>query len=517
MPYKFEQTIKGKTYVYEITSYWDKKKKQPRQIRKYIGKKHPDTGKIIPPHRNIKNIRIKTCKDFGNIYFLNSIANKIHLIDTIKKVFPHLWKEIITTVFFEISEKKPMYLCNNFIDSAAIEYVKQLSSQRISELFKQLGESIQQRIIFFKEWIKKRNDFNFLVFDITSLSSYSKLNEYVEWGYNRDNEKLPQINLGLIFGEPSGLPIFYKTYEGSICDVTTLDNIFKYIEYLKVRNILFILDKGFYSRYNLMKMNEKKKKFLISVPFSVKITKELIEKNKKKINDIEKAFQINKQILYGVKNKVIIDGTDFWAYIYYDEIRMITAKTELIKRVLEIEKKVKQINFREEKKIREYMKETLKGWDKIFKIERGKLGFSLRRREEKIKQIIEKMGYTVLLSNIEFTSQDAIELYRKKDGIEKLFNVIKNELGERRLWVDSYEGMEGRLFITFMSLIIYSWIKKVMKEKNLYTKYTVEEVIYELKKIKRIEIGEGQILYTELTKRQKDLFEAFGIEKPFST
>ena len=100
MAYKFEQTIKGKTYIYEITSYWDKKKKQPRQIRKYIGKKHPDTGKIIPPHRNIKNIRIKTCKDFGNIYFLNSIANKIHLIDTIKKVFPHLWKEIITSVFF---------------------------------------------------------------------------------------------------------------------------------------------------------------------------------------------------------------------------------------------------------------------------------------------------------------------------------------------------------------------------------------------------------------------------------
>lgn len=42
--------------------------------------------------------------------------------------------------------------------------------------------------------------------------------EDLEWGYNRDKEKLPQINLGMYFGETSRLPVYYCTYPGSILD-----------------------------------------------------------------------------------------------------------------------------------------------------------------------------------------------------------------------------------------------------------------------------------------------------------
>lgn len=39
---------RGITYVYESKSYWDKELKQPRSIRKLIGKRDPETGEIIP-------------------------------------------------------------------------------------------------------------------------------------------------------------------------------------------------------------------------------------------------------------------------------------------------------------------------------------------------------------------------------------------------------------------------------------------------------------------------------------
>jgi len=38
----------GITYVYESESYWDKDKKQPRSIRKLIGKVDEKTGEIVP-------------------------------------------------------------------------------------------------------------------------------------------------------------------------------------------------------------------------------------------------------------------------------------------------------------------------------------------------------------------------------------------------------------------------------------------------------------------------------------
>jgi len=48
--YKFEQKIGNNIYVYEIKSFWDKEKKQSRQVRKYIGKR----DKVI--YKNLENI-----------------------------------------------------------------------------------------------------------------------------------------------------------------------------------------------------------------------------------------------------------------------------------------------------------------------------------------------------------------------------------------------------------------------------------------------------------------------------
>lgn len=50
-----------------------------------------------------------------------------------------------------------------------------------------------------KYWIKQQGKVNSLFFDITSVSKYSKLLEYVEFGYNRFEPNLPQINLGVLY------------------------------------------------------------------------------------------------------------------------------------------------------------------------------------------------------------------------------------------------------------------------------------------------------------------------------
>ena len=63
--------------------------------------------------------------------------------------------------------------------------------------------------------------------DITSISSYSRENELVEYGYSRDHEDLPQINLGLIVDSGSHLPLHYHVHDGDIHDVTTLKQVLK--------------------------------------------------------------------------------------------------------------------------------------------------------------------------------------------------------------------------------------------------------------------------------------------------
>ena len=53
----------GVKYAYESTSYWDKEKKQPRSIRRYIGKLDPETGEIIPCRKGTSPIRSQDASD----------------------------------------------------------------------------------------------------------------------------------------------------------------------------------------------------------------------------------------------------------------------------------------------------------------------------------------------------------------------------------------------------------------------------------------------------------------------
>ena len=51
---------------------------------------------------------------------------------------------------------------------------------------------------------KRRVEKEYWAYDSTSISSYSESLKQVKYGKNKDGEKLPQINLALIFGENSG-------------------------------------------------------------------------------------------------------------------------------------------------------------------------------------------------------------------------------------------------------------------------------------------------------------------------
>ena len=51
-----KQIINGRTYAYNITSYWDKEKKISRQKSEYLGVFDNDTGEIKPKNsRNYKS------------------------------------------------------------------------------------------------------------------------------------------------------------------------------------------------------------------------------------------------------------------------------------------------------------------------------------------------------------------------------------------------------------------------------------------------------------------------------
>ncbi len=504
-------TKNNQVYVYKSESYWDKEKKAPRSKMVYLGKEDAATKQIKAPG---KKWYPKSSRDYGNLFLLEKISTLIGLTGILKEVFPNEWRKLITCIFFEVLEAKPLYLCSSWSEDTYINLTDKLSSQRISELLKSVGENVYARIEFLRLWSQKRRDDKFIVFDITSISSYSKFIESVEWGYNRDKERLPQINFGMVFGQPSMLPLFYNVYQGSIRDVSTLKNILKFLGHFKLSTVTFILDKGFYSSENISELKGKKLHFIIPLTFTVKQACKLIEKHREEITDVSNALRVNKQILYCVRDKISINQYRLNAYIYFNKKKSVADEERLLGKLMEAEEKVEQRHFRNREKLEKYITEHTHELKKFFVIRKVKGFFVLRRDKERIERSIKQMGYVVMLSTRSMKAQELLLLYRNKDCVEKSFDNIKNELSANRLRVHSRESMEGRLFISFISLILYSRIHNIMREKDLIKKYTIEEVMFEMKKLKIIELENGRQMLTEISKTQKELFVKLINEVP---
>jgi len=111
----------------------------------------------------------------------------------------------------------------------------------------------------------------YLAYDTTSVSSHSKLLKQVRYGHNKDHESLPQINLALLFGETTGLPVYYRKLPGNINDVMTIRRLLGDIDFLEFDKVKLFMDRGFYSEDNINALFQHHYKFLIGGRKSLKL------------------------------------------------------------------------------------------------------------------------------------------------------------------------------------------------------------------------------------------------------
>ncbi|NOY65444.1 MAG: IS1634 family transposase [Nitrospirae bacterium] len=517
MAYIVEQKIGKHVYVYEVQSYWDSEKKQPRQKRKYIGKKDLNTGKVITPRKS--NLP-RLSKDFGHVYLLEGVAKEIGLKGALEDVFGEgEAQEILNLAFYSISEGRPLYLYKHWAEITAVtEGSGTMSSQKISRLLKELGKEEVLREMFIGKWIEQQEDIKAVVFDITSFSSYSRGLELLEWGYNRDGDALRQVNFGVIMGSPSALPIGYRIYPGSITDVVTLKNLVGYLEGKGLRQYMFVLDRGFYSERNISMMGKEGVDFIIPMPFSSGVARSLLSRHLKDLDSAVNAFMYEGEAFFHVQGEIEIGGKGVTFHIYSNEKRKAEGMERLIRRLAEIEDAVAVRRFRAREEVEEFIEGQFRGGSRFYSIEVSAEGVELLRRQKALSRRINIMGKMILLCSVFGMDRvEVLSLYRRKDFIEKVFEVMKNEIDDGRLRIRRIDSLEGRLFLMFIALILYIALSNKMREEELYKKYTLSEVLYELKKLRLVEMLNGKKYLTEITKKQRTLYEKFGIPLPVIT
>lgn len=506
MTYIIKQTRGDKIYHYETQSVWDKEKKRSRQVRRYLGVEGAD-GKLSTPNKDIK---ISSVVDYGATYLLDELSRECGLADTLKNVFPNEWEDILNISYFKIIRAQPYYIFKSWSEGTYLPRGVALASGDLSRLVSKLGDKEEEQHSFFAKWVDRHKEVCALVFDITSISSHSRYNQWLEWGYNRDGESLPQINLGAIIAQDLGLPLAYRFCPGSIPDVSTLKNTIVFAKDIGLEKVGFVLDRGFYSASNISDLVKEKLDFTIPLPFSTKEAKRIITETNASLELAENAFHDKDILMYYQKSKVIINDHDIDAHLYLntnkqkDELSRFLFKLEGIEKVTEVKQ------FKDDKQLLAFMEENYKNYIKFFKLHNA----ILKRNNSTINEHYSHMGkFIILTSKKNSKKKELLQAYKDKDVVEKYFDQMKNELDENRLRVSSKNSFSGRLFITFIALIIRSYLTTKFNKTKLVDNMSISEAISNLSLIRKTSTPNGTYL-SEISKNNKEIFDTLNVPLP---
>ncbi len=391
-----------------------------------------------------------------------------------------------------------------------------IASQRSSELFASITE--EQKQAFFRLQGRRRAKDEYWAYDATSISSYSESLRQLRFGKNKDGDRLPQLNLLLLFGEKSNLPFYYRKLAGHVPDVKTLRVLLRDLDVLGYPKVKLVTDRGFYSQENINGLYQNHVKFLMSASTSLSFIKGAIESQKDHIMDW--SHYSEKYDLYATTKSIAWDYSQvrpnkgdtlkevrrMYLHLYFNADRSVEDARAFNKRMAMLHQEL-SAGMRKAEHEKEY--------EKYFELKKTPVrGIQIKARQEAMEQAKSRFGYFALLSNEIKSSEVALEIYRNKDVVEKAFGNIKQRLNGKRLLVSSEASLDGKLFVVFIALIFLSYLTKQMSEKNLYTKYTLQALLDEVDLIECFE-EPGKALYIgEILQKQRQIFEAMGFNAP---
>jgi len=523
------QKVGKHVYLYESVSYRNAEGK-PRNKRVPIGKIDAKTGQpiyngvylarmaeqgtpiplpVVPPTFTVADIQHSCVKEFGAMYLLERMAEQIELTQALTEAFPLRHPEIFMLACYLVASGDPFLYCEDWLSRTEVAAVGSLSSQRISELLAAI--TFEERERFYQLWCKRRSEREYLALDITSASSYSSLIEEVEWGYNRDQEQLPQINICMLVGEASRLPIYQVIYSGSLKDVSTLHTTLdKLAAISQGKPTLAVMDKGFYSAKNVNAMLKGKGavRFVISVPFTASFAKKLVHSERKDIDQLQHTIVVGGESIRAVTKRRSWSSTaEVYAHVYYNAMKAARLREELYAHVTALKEQA-QANPAKAQQDEACVKYLI-----IRKSETSEFGYTINVREDVVAQALETAGWLVIISNDVADAKEALTIYRHKDVVEKGFLQLKNRLDLDRLRVHQEDRMHNKVFVGFLALILMSQLHRVMLDKQLYKRMTMKKMLLSLAKLRVQHINGERILFP-LTKEQKEIYTAFRVKEP---
>ena len=494
--------VHGKPYLYEITPYYDREKKKIRQRSRYIA-----------PMKDGKPVeRYAVTYTYGDLLPVIKAARDLKLPDILKKIAGEYADILLTMAINRIIRPEAMDLVSEWYEDSYIStiYSADLSSATLSRAMTALGK-MNLNHAFLNEIIKATGIKGALYYDLTSYSSQSRNIDFLEYGYSRSDPDYPQVNVSLVESSESGIPIFYDIYPGSVNDITTVKNTIDVLRTAGLTDVTFIMDRGMFFSSSIEYLIESGMNFIMPASYTLKEVKKLALLSRKTIEKGGNMISMSGEIMFAVKRTARIGNTDVSVWVYYDPDRDSRERTVFYSSLKERMDRLSSRTVRKWEKPGDVCGDIMGPYRNFISF-RYDGTFHVRVRDNAVSQRVNRCGITIITFTGDHDAEYVLSEYRKRDAVEKLFMSSKTFTGGEPVRVHGIDALRGEMFVDLISIAIRSRILAYMRSSGLLKKYSVEKMLLELHKLRKVILQDGKEITTEITRKQKEILESLGIK-----
>jgi len=451
-------------------------------------KKQPKPrANVLKPNKNISF-------PIGTIIAVKQYYRKLRLNSVFSKFKKHgvdLNSLIIGLLSYKLTENLSIVQASHWINRKEILetiHIDNFDQKTLYRVLGIVGENREEIMMDLQDRLFEKYDFEHtnLNMDWTSIVLYGEKCPIAKRGYSRDHRPdKKQITVGVSeLSEPINVPIGMTVREGNVNDQVHFTDTFNQVKDRLKEKSMVVIDQGASRKENLEEIEAHKLNY---------VTARQINKSDEKtwINSFDKdqAELVDEQYgIYGMKRKFPsrINYLFFSEKLFNDQMESKLRKVDRL--------------FKEAELIQKSL-ERNRGLPKRYRINNPLIDceYSYQTKlamidENHAKEILKKAcitgreGFFCLVSNKDLTLSEALNIYRQKDSIEKIFNSLKNEIEIKplRVWKDI--SIYGALIIGFLAQLFMSLIRfehKELKHTSVkFIKYSLMNLTVTVEKVK---------------------------------
>lgn len=462
--------IRGKYYLYQVSSVWDKdKKRSVKKTGKCLGTISEQDGLKPSKGRYIENIKDMALspKVFGAYSLFSDISKEWEA--PLKKYFPDIWKQILCMAYTRLFKHSPIKNMPFYYEQSFYsEHYKELafSDKTISKILKEIGLNQGITEQFMREFIPSNE---LILIDATPIFNKSDNIAEAKLGYNNKKQWDNQVNLLYLYSKDSSLPLFYRLSPGDVREVRTLELA---LLTAGISDAVIVGDKGFTSKLNIEIIEKNELKYILP-----------LKRNDSLVDYAEiNAGKTRMQSFFKFKNR----------YIWYSTKTLDSNKRITI--FLDDQLRVSEEH------------------DYLERIEKHPENYDLETFHKKQPS----MGTIAVIDNLQDKHPKEIyQTYKSRCEIEQLFDIFKNELEADKTYMHSIESLRGWLFINHLVLIAYYKIYKILQSNSLLEKHSVHDILEQLYHISMIKVGDMWKLQT-ISIRTEKILKKINVNLPIT-